>query len=104
MKTAKEKTVCWVLYEKGLLDKSEIDYEVTNVAPKYNDDIALGYITLISPIVFILKRTRLFDKIVLYFVRKWMKSHKNPKKSHLIREYFVWMCETTGRFRKVVGK
>jgi len=103
MEQIKYKTACWVLYNKGLLNDTEIYNEVTFVAPKYNKNIELGYITLIAPIIFVLNRTGLFDKIVLYFVKKWMKSHQDESKSHIIREYFIWMCETVGRFRRRLG-
>lgn len=69
-------TVCKVLHEKKVLSKKEYDFEAIQVAGIYNKTTFVGYLFIMFPIIFILKRVNWLDVTTIHLVRRWIRVHR----------------------------
>ena len=69
-------TICSTLQEKGLISEKDYNFESQVVAPLYDRYTFSGYLTIISPLLFVMKRTDYMDSVSLFFVRHWISDHE----------------------------
>jgi len=75
-KTVQEsETICKTLYQKGKLSAEEYDFETHQVAETYDDLVFKGYEFIVAPVIWMLKRGKSIDSLVLFFVYRWMNVH-----------------------------
>gem|GEM_PF-4979697 len=104
-------TICRLLHEHEVLSEEDYMFEHTLVVDSHNLDIFKGYRVLVEPVVFTLKRTRVVDNHVMYFVRSWMRVQRERLLSHgeapgfhkLFTKYAIFMARGTGKFVRFFG-
>ena len=101
----RRETICRVLNNKGLLSDEEYSFETNEVAANYDELIFHGYLFILNPIIFLLKRTSFMDRFVLYLVYKWMEIHYYKKEhNHEPRTFFRALANVCVYFAGAVGQ
>ncbi len=67
------KIICTELHRQGLLadDVMEADQDFGRVVAKYEPNVMAGYIALATPIVNLMRKSKLFTKVVALIARPW---------------------------------
>ena len=66
-KITKVDTICSVLNGKNLLSDKEYEFEAIEVASLYDHITFLGYIFIVSPIIYLLKKSSFLDGFYLIY-------------------------------------
>lgn len=69
-------TVCKSLWHKGIIPKSDYQFELEVVSAHYPYFVFWGYQVLVGPLLFLLKTTNHYDLIIGFFVKHWIKVQK----------------------------
>jgi hypothetical protein len=82
-------TICRILNSKGLLTDEEYNFEHQVVAPYYNDITFSGYLFIVKPFVYELKKSNRFDKIFQFLVHNWISAHKKKNNEKVEVSFFI---------------
>jgi hypothetical protein len=98
-------TICKVLNAKGVLSDEAYNFEINIVAAKYDELTFIGYIFILNPIIFLLKRTTFMDHFIGYLVHKWMEIHYfNKEKNYKPGIAFSSIAQSCVYFAGVLGQ
>lgn len=95
-KVKNRETICSVLNKKNLITDEEYEFETVDVASLYDELTFRGYLFVLNPIIYLLKKYTFADKFILYIVKKWMHLHhfenKNNKKPKTFFSILMQTC------------